>query len=158
MKIECNRLQYIIYMNRFYEKRVSFEEKSALEKYFRKLFRKLNKYYDIELSGYYDIHVYNNDFYGSIITIEKEEYEYYDYFEDKLDMRISVKENSNFLYKLEDCYPLKKGQYPIYQYKDEFYLELNEPLTLLEMGKLLEYSTLIYGEEANTVLTYGKKI
>lgn len=158
MKIEYNDGQYILYMNQFYEEKIGFHEKEEMEKYFHKLFRKLRAYYEIELSGYYDIHVYDNQIYGCIITMEKEEYEYYDYFEDKLDMRISVSEKSPFLYKLEELYNTKVLQYPMYQYRNQFYITLENPINALEMGRLLEHSQMIYGEEAETVLHFGKKV
>lgn len=158
MKVKYENGIYTIYINLYYENKIDFKNKDELENYFRKLFVKLKKYYDIELTGYYNIHVYYNEFFGAILTIEKEELEYYDYFDDKLDMRISVENNQEFLYQLDDVRNDLKTKFPIYQYMDHLYLKVGTKLSSTEMGELLEYSTIIYDDETENVLTFGKII
>ena len=47
-----------------YLEEINFDDKEQLEKYFQKLFRLLKLNYQIEISGYYEIDIYIDDFYG----------------------------------------------------------------------------------------------
>lgn len=160
LKIVIDEDKYIIYIYPYTEDFLNTKEKTSIENYFRSLFLKLKKYYQIELNGYYDIHIYNNKNYGSIITVEKEDYEYYNYFDDKLDMRISCEQESEFLYELEDInLEIKKEKkVSIYTYNNHFYIKIKENLSNIEMAKILEYSKVIYGKEVCNILSFGKII
>lgn len=160
LKIVAYEEKYIIYIYPYKEDLFDTKEKDSVENYFRTLFLKLKKYYQIEFSGYYDIHIYNNQNYGSIITVEKEEYEYYSYFDDKLDMRISFEPESEFLYELEDIYLdiKEENNFSIYIYNDHLYIKIENPISSIEMAKVLEHSKVIYGKEVCNILTFGKQI
>lgn len=160
LKIEIDDNQYIIYIYPYIEALFDTQEKSSVEDYFRTLFLKLKKYYHIEFSGYYDIHIYSNKHYGSIITVEKEDYEYYNYFDDKLDMRISFESESEFLYELEDLsFHFKNSKkVSIYMYNNHFYIRLKESLSKKEMAQILEHTKVIYGNNVCNILRFGKVI
>lgn len=161
MKIETKEDGYTIYVRLSKKENINFTDQEELENYFRQLFINLKDYYNIELSGFYNIHVYYNQYYGVIIDMSREEIEYFDYFDDKLDMKISISKENLFLYKLDflDFYCnhlLTKS--PIYEYLGDLYINLCENLSNIDMGRLLESSTILYGEKALAVVSFGNII
>lgn len=155
MKIEYSGNTLIIYIHR-YEESMDFTNKSKIETYFRSLFLKLKKFYEIELSGFYNIEVYYDPFYGAIIELEKEELEYYPAFDETLDMRITIPSEQCILYKVEEYKESFKGKW--YLYKDQYYLKIDAPTEKSQMAYLLEMSTPIFGRDALDVIHYGKEL
>lgn len=151
----------IVFLNQFFTKDMNFLDKNLLEDQFRKLFLKLKDTYNIEINGYYDINIYIDKYYGSVLEIKKEEIEYLDYFDDQIDMRIIISKYSVFLYKIIDIFEIPKNILKdslIYKYKNNLYLELKKNIDNIEMGKLLENSFLVYGTVADKILKNGRKI
>lgn len=156
-----NDREFILFLNEFYSSELDLESKENLEKYFRKLFLKIHKYYNIVLTGYYNIHLYHDMNYGVIIKINREDLDYYDYFDngvDMVDMCILVEKQDGFLYRFEDYLEvepniLKKGM--LYRYQNKFYLRLKEKVRTMELGKVLEFSEIVY-ENLDTILKQGE--
>lgn len=151
----------IVFLNQFFIKDMNFLDKNLLEDQFRKLFLKLKDIYNIEINGYYDINIYIDKYYGSILEIKKEEIEYLDYFDDQIDMRIIISKYSIFLYKIIDIFEIPKDILKnsiIYKYQNNLYLELKKKIDNIEMGKLLENSFLVYGVVSDKILKNGRKI
>ena len=86
--ILCDDSHYEIFLNQVDTKNFNIEEKDSLEDYFKKIFRKLNKDYSIEINGYYEVDVYQDPYYGMVLEIEKEDIDYYDFSYNEVDMRI----------------------------------------------------------------------
>lgn len=158
MKIEYVEDIIIIYIYSDYENRIKFTDKEKVEKYFRELFLKLKKYYAIILSGFYQIKVYVDPYYGAIITLEKEDFDYYTSFDETLDMRIVIDDTKKILFQCEDVLNFLEIDGNIYQYQSTYYIELKKMLPSVQMGKILEYSSPVYGEIVEDVIQYGKKI
>ncbi|MCM1371094.1 MAG: hypothetical protein NC181_04335 [Clostridium sp.] len=141
-----------------YNKMFNFQDKDSLEEYFKEIFNKVKSRYHIDISGYYDIKVYKDDIYGIILSISKEDIEYFDYFDDQVEMRIVISPYNKFVYKLEnnDINVEFKG-FNIYTYLGNIYLIPEQKEKNIEFIKMLEYTTVIYGEEADKIIKCAKK-
>jgi hypothetical protein len=155
MKLETKKNKIIIYINNKKDK-INLINKDNLEIYFKELFIKLKENYHLELSGYFDIEVHTDNDYGVILVLEKEEYEYYEYLEDKIDMRISIKDDICFLYKMKDI--IKNDKVTHYFYKNEIYVKPKKEITNIELGKIIEFADIIYGGKVKNILKFGKII
>lgn len=153
-------LHFHLYLNDCYTKDINIKEKENLEDYFKKLFLNLKKNYHMDMSGYYNIHVFLDDIYGMILEIEKEDIEYLSYFENQVDMRISLETENGFLYQIEDILSLPSSLFSsleLIQYKNRYYASMqeNNPMVL---SQLLEFATILYGDVVEKIKNYGKKI
>lgn len=141
MKIETNQSKIIIYLSFFDKQKFECNEEN-----FKELFIKLKRYYKLDLKGYYKIDVYQDQKYGIVLDVVKEDFEYIDYFNNQIEMKITFYE-VEYLYLLKNIYDiniLKKGK--IYK-KDEIYFKITKELTKNEMFQLLENSIIIYCPE-----------
>lgn len=143
VKIDLVDNNYIIYIKKEYID-IDFNDKQQLEIYFQKLFKKLRDIYYIEIKGYYNITVYIDSFYGAVLEIKKEEFEYYDYLDNQVDMRISII-NTKFLYAVNDI--ILKDKVNVYKSKDHLYLAIKTCLSKRDMNYLTEFSKVVYNTE-----------
>lgn len=125
-----------IYLKKENIENVNLKDKLELEKYLKSLFKKLNEYYNLKIEGYYDIDIYIDKFYGVIMHMEKEEFDYYDYYSNQIDMRI-VCHDSTFLYKVNDI-PDYYDKFNVKIKNNNIYLEIKDKLTNKEMMNLIE--------------------
>lgn len=142
-----------IFLNKFYLKDSNFDIKKDLESYFKSLFSKLKKYYNINISGYYNIDVYIDDNYGLVMNLKKEEIEYYDYFDNQIDMRIALK-NNKFLYNIIDTFlnnDLLGSNNIVYLYNGKYYIDIMDNINAEVMMKLVEFSNIIFDEEVDDI-------
>lgn len=157
MKIEkLNEDNFIVFLNKFYLKRNQFELKGNFQDCFKNLFKILNKFYDIELIGYYDIKIYCDKIYGYILDIKKENLEFYDYYDDHIDMKIEINNNQKFIYKLHNKSVLNESiLYFCYisKVKDSIYLIPKKTINQYCLGNIIENSTVIYGTLADTIIS-----
>ncbi|MEI3530379.1 MAG: hypothetical protein V8Q75_04815 [Bacilli bacterium] len=146
-----------IFLNKLYLKELNFDVREDLEDYFKELFLKLKKYYMINISGYYNIDVYIDNDYGLVINLNKENIEYYDYFDNQIDMRISLKD-SKFLYGIDDPLSLPAfAEGNIYIYKDKYYVDFNDIIDNVTMMYLLEFSDIIFDEQID-IIRHSQKL
>ena len=150
MKLIFKDNKIIVFLN----KPVKLKEIKS-EDYFKKLFINVKNKYNLKLNGYYKINVFVDKFYGSIIEIENEELDYYDYF-NQIDMEIKVI-NSTFLYQINYDYLTKDilEKVNIYKIKDKLYIKILEQDIL---NKIIEYSKIIYDESVKKILKASKKV
>lgn len=147
---------FIVFLN---NKKFDFEEKEELEEQFRSIFKQIKQRYKFDVSGYYEISVYKDNLYGTILSIEKEELEYFNYFDNQIEMRIIISPYETFIYKLQDNdLNISLNNCNVYLYLGNIYLKPNKKIKNIEFAKLLEYTTVIYGEDADIILKYSKKI
>jgi len=147
--IEDNSEIYI-YLNKYLTLNCDFNNKEEIEKYLKTLFKKLNNYYQITISGYYIINMYIDKFYGTVLKIKKEDIGYYDYCDNHVDMRI-IYHYVDFLYLIEDLEQFTYNKLDIYVNKDNIYLKINKELTEKEMGILIENSNIIFDNSDNII-------
>lgn len=156
LKIEyINDDCFIICLNKFYLKEAHFEDKMDLELYFKSFFLKLKKYYGIKMEGFYIIDVYKDVFYGMILKIRKEDFDYFDC--DIIDMKLRIK-NITLLYEIEEeSFPhrlIKRGKF--YKEGSHLYYKLEKDIPGVLLGMLEENTKLIIDTE--TILKYAKEI
>ena len=123
--------------------KVDLKNKEELEKYLKKLFKTLKYNYNIEISGFYDITVYIDKFYGIIFHLEKEDLDYYDYFKNQVDMRIVIID-TEFMYQVNDIPKNIINKFKIIIKDNNIYLKIKNELDKLNMMLLLENSELVY--------------
>jgi len=147
----------IVFLSKDEVNDICFEDDEFIEKYFKDLFLKLNKKYDIELNGYYDVKIYKDVNYGAVIEFINEDIDYYNYF-DQIDMKINISKSPLFLYEINynflDSEILKKSV--CYKFLNKLYLKLNDIDN--DYFKLLELSDIVYGNKVEEILKYGKKV
>ena len=151
MKIDVSTDKIVIYLKKD-RVNVDFKDEYRLESFLKKLFICLNDYYNIEIKGYYDVCVYIDNIYGMVLVLKCEDYEFYDYFEKQVDMRIKINKNK-FLYKVDDLYSIDLNKYKIYKYLSDIYLLPKCKLNNIELGKLIEISDIIY--DSNEIMKKG---
>ena len=144
MKIILDNNHLTIFLNNLYLKDKNLNDKNEVEDFLGQLIKKIKFYYDLTLEGFINVWLYLDNNYGVVIKIEKEDLEYFDYFNGGIDMNIKVIE-TNFLYKMEELFPKDfLNKFIIYKYHDKFYLKPKEKLNIKEMSVLLENTKIIY--------------
>lgn len=151
----------IVFLNTINLKEMDFSNKEDLESKFKDLFLKLKYIYNINIRGYYSINIYIDKIYGAILEIEHENIEYFDYFENKVDMRINVLSDVKFIYKIKDIFKLNKelcNSSIAYVFKGKIYVLLKKNISFYNLGYLLELSDIVYGGIVDDILKLGKII
>lgn len=158
MKTILKNDKMIVFLNKKEIDKITFSDKENLEEYFKTVFNKINKNYDIDINGYYNIDIYLDDNYGAILEIENEDLDYYNYF-NQIDMKLNISKKTSFLYEIKyefiDSMILKNSI--CYKYLDKLYLKI-EQLEETDYLKLIEFSNIIYGSEKDNIIKYGKKV
>lgn len=138
------------------------ENVDVLEDKFRDIFLNLKNLYDIDVEGYYRIDIYRNKYYGIVVLIEKEDIDYFDYFDNQIDMRISIHNDYLILYELDDYFALPSSlldKMRLYFYHDKIYGELADFISKLDGAYLQEYSTsIIYDSVAKCIAQKNNNI
>lgn len=140
-----------IYLNKLYLNKNNINYKTSI----KQIIKKINNDYKIDLYGYIEGKIYIDKNYGIIITLKKNELEYFDYFKDEIEINIEINEDT-FLYKINDLREANKNC-KIYKYKDELYLYINE-INDINLGKIIENSEIIYGEKAKKIISQNNII
>lgn len=134
-------------------------KRDELENYFRTLFLKLENRYGTSQSGFYQIYVYKDIYYGAILEIEEEDIPYLDYIDSEVEMNIHIPKDTCFMYQVKDILDfdieiLKSSK--LYYYDHYFYIELKSEISKRNYFRLLEYSEIIYGEKVKKIQKLGK--
>lgn len=132
---------------------IDYNIKSDLEIELKQLFKDLNSIYGLELSGYYNVSIYVDKLYGSIISLAKEDFDYIEYDVDQVDMRIIIYQKE-FLYQLHSLYNIDLDC-DIYLYGGKYYVKLKESIDKYKLGQLIELSDVIYDSKIDEVLKFG---
>lgn len=152
MKIEIIGDNIIVFLNKYITNNLDYRDSKVLESELKKIFDKLEKIYNIKIKGYYDVDLYIDNNYGIIMELDEDDIGYND-FDEIIDMRIRTI-NTRLLYKIDDILPLNI-KHTIYLYKKNLYLEIDENINNIEMGKILENSEIIY-KNTDDIIKYGK--
>lgn len=122
-----------------------FEEDNYKADTLKKVFKRLNNIYNMDIKGYYYIKVYKDKNYGIILSINKETANYFSY-SDEVDAEIELVD-SEFLYEIKDYFFLDKelkDKVNIYKYDNKLYLKINKSLSSKELLYIIENSKIIY--------------
>ncbi|MFA5602815.1 MAG: hypothetical protein WDA21_03720 [Bacilli bacterium] len=163
MKLEVyNKTHFSVFLNKHYLKGIDFNKMVNIEPFIKKIIINLNKYYNLNMNGYYNVFIYVNSLYGIVIELMNIDDEYIKLFNKKIDMKITFNLDSVFLFNSNDYFllnELKIQKKEIYYYENGFYLNiLNKKINNLLMMKLLECTEIIYGDKVYEILEYGKKL
>lgn len=142
MKIDYNESdELIIYLfNNQYN--INLNKEDNIERYLKKIFLKLKNYYDIQIKGYYDVTIYIDNKYGIILKLIKQNLEYYNYFNNQVDMKIRLF-YKKFWYLIDD-YEFNPQRFNMYEYSGKIYLYPKCKLTKKELAYLNENAIVIY--------------
>ena len=106
------------------------------------------------MNGFYFVNVYIDSIYGVILEIEEEKLEYIEYYDDAVDMKISL-HREEFLYKIKDISKVENiNNIDIYSYNNEWYIKIKKNKCLYQ---ILEFTEIIY-KDTKKIIKYGKKI
>ena len=135
-----------IYLNKQYLKNVDLNDTKTI----KNIIKKINTKYNIDIYGYIETKIYIDKNYGIIINLKKEELDYFDYFNDEIEMNIEII-NDSFLYKIEDYNKDLIKDKTIYKYKDNLYINIDK-IDNINLGKIIEISEITYGEKAQNII------
>ena len=127
MQIENFDEKLIIYIN----KKINLEDISTI------LLK--SKILGLDIKKYDNIVIYEDEILGTILELTLENDNYFTSF----DMNISVSKEKGFLLKLEENidFDIKND---IYKYKNNYYMQVKDN-DFIKIGRILEYSKIIYG-------------
>lgn len=149
----------LIYVQKSNINEKNFEKLSYIEEYFKNIFLKIKQKYNIDMNGFYFVNVYIDSIYGIILEIKEEKLEFIDYYDDAVDMKLSLYQEP-FLYRIEDILDLQKSLKPkfdIYLYQNNWYIKPKDLTEDTLLYKILEYTEIIY-KDTSKIINYGKKI
>lgn len=162
MKIEhIDEDNIIVFLNKLKTKEKILLSNNFLEQYFRNLFQNIKKKYHIDINGYYTVTLYQDSLYGVIVDIKKDLVDYFDYYENHVDMKIDISKNTTFLYKMDNLSLLSEKLYPyinVYIYRNNIYVKPKKNIDQISLGSIIENSTIIYDNLCDDILKFGKKI
>ena len=150
----------VFFLNKIYLDNIDLKDENIIEKKLIKLINKIQKQYNIDLNGYYNVYIYKDKNYGLIIEMEKEKLDYLDYFNNQIELNIEIIEDT-FLYKTDNIFTIDKTlleKLIIYINKDEIYLKIKENINDIELGQIIENSQIIYGNKAKSIKKQSKII
>lgn len=140
MHIENFDDKLIIYIN----KKINLEEISNV------LLK--SKALGLDIKLYDNIVLYEDEILGTILELTNEN----DSFFTTFDMNISLSKEKSFLLKIEENadIDIKKD---IYKYKNNYYMQIKEN-DFIKIGRLLEYSKIIYGSIVKKIKKTKNKV
>ena len=134
---------FIVFLN---NKKFCLDDKDDLEQQFKSIFNDIKLRYQFDVSGYYDITVYKD-------------IEYLDYFDNQVEMRIVTSPYDKFIYKLENNdLNIPFDNCEVRSFRGNIYIIPHNNVKNIEFAQILEYTTVIYGEEADKIIKYSKKM
>lgn len=145
MKIEMFENKYLVFLNKEKISNIDFKIKKQVETCFRDIFSKIKKRSDKDISGLFNIKVYLNDLFGSILIIEKENIEYYEYFSNQIDMQIEIEYDATVLLEFNDIFDVISKR-KIFSFNKKYYIEYIEDINYTE------FSNIVYGEKAENIM------
>ena len=120
-------------------------DKEELTKNIKVLLAKVIRIYQINLSGIYQVVIYENKYYGYVLEILKiKEFEYSDF----IDLKLEIKFNQPF-YLAVDNYIYLEGINNVFYKNNRFFVNLKD---VNDVNKIIEYGDVVYKEEG--LLTY----
>ncbi len=157
MKIDFIDNNLIVFFNDKFFSNVNFSNKSHMEKYFMDLFSKLNENYNLGMCGSYNIDVFVDDKCGMVLKIVKDDIDYYDYYNDIVDIKVSISKFNKFLFKLNGDIGKIINKCHVYLFDGDLYLEPYD-VNFYELGVILENCELFYGNESYDIKLRSKEI
>ena len=138
MKIELINDKIILYLyNYFFES----NEKKQIITDIKIIFAKLIEYYHIDIKGMYDVFVYENLKYGTVLEIiSKDQLLFHP---DLVDIKLKFYKNVKFYLKTKDYFIFSKAK-KVYYDNEYYYTDIDNVINLLN---ILEFVNIIYNEK-----------
>ncbi len=134
MKIECIDDKIIVYL---YNDTLPFDDINLLNKKIKELFIKIIKTYHLNFFGYSVVNIYHNDYYGSILEIEKIYNS--DFNIDIMDLKVIIHKNVDFFLEIDDDLYVDSSDFTINN--DKYYINLSK---INNIYKYIEYGKIVY--------------
>ena len=138
MKIVTNGENLVLYINKSI---INFDihVKEQVEKFIKTIVIKLRKR-GFDISGFYSVKVYQNNNYGLVIDMKKEDD--LDFFPDLIDLKLVINYDSDMYIKVDDYFFV--CCFDSIYFKDNYwYININD-LDDKDIIKLLEFGELVY--------------
>ena len=151
MKIQVNDEKIVLYLYDYFFKST---EKDIITREIKRIFIKLIHNYRFKIGGIYEVLVYENLNYGTILEIEKVEELLFN--PDLIDIKVRVIKNQDFYFKTDDYFII--SNYDNIYYKDNyFYLKLTSDINVTS---LIEYGSIEYNldDEIKKMQIISKKM
>lgn len=140
MKIEeIDDLIVVYLMNTYFE---SINKNNLLSQ-IKDIFIRLIEYYHYELKGIYNVYLYENIKYGTVIEINKTDELLFS--REIIDIKLKIYNNKKFYFKTNDIFYIKNYK-NIYYDNGYYYINLDDVDNLLN---IIEYGKIIYKEKDN---------
>ena len=136
MKIKINNEVLIIYL---YNRKLNLLNNIELTKNIKDILTNIINHYEINLSGIYNVIIYENNYYGYIIEINKiKEFEYSDY----IDLKIKIKHNHPF-YCVFDNYKYVENCNDVYFNNNLYFVNISQ---LNNVNSIFEFGDIVYND------------
>lgn len=141
------------YLIKILDDKIDIYNPKSLEEITKRIFRTIIK--KDKLENLIILEIYPNNMYGTIILLK--DYHKLITINDEIEVKISIHTDTPFLYKIDYFNINKLTKENIYYYKNNFYLEIKEPINKKEYLNILEESEVIY-ETSEEIINNGIKI
>ena len=118
-------------------------EKENITREIKELFLKLIKYYSLKLNGIYEVLLFENSKYGTILEINKIKELLFN--KDVIDIKVKIYKKANIYLKTKDYFILEKYK-NIYSKDNNYYININDVDKIIN---LIEFIDIIYKEKDN---------
>ena len=140
MKIEEKDDIIILYlMNTFFD---NFEKRDLTLKV-KEIFIRLMEYYHFDLKGIFNVYLYENIKYGTVIEIKKIDELLFP--REIIDIKLKIYKNKKFYFKTDDLFYINKYS-NIYYDGNYYYIDIDNIDNYLN---IVEYGNLLYKEKDN---------
>ena len=141
MKIVVNNDDFIIYkVGKCFD--IKSLDKEYLEEEIKKVLLLVKKRLSKSISGFYNVVLYNNIYYGYILEVNKESD--LDFFQELIDINLKIVNNAEMYLKFNDYFLINK--YNVFKYLDNYYISIKD-IKLNDLIKLSDFYDVIYGDK-----------
>lgn len=140
MKIEIIDEKIVLYLYNYFFKSL---DKDNITKEIKNIFIRLIKYYKLKINGIYEVFVYENKKYGTILEIVK--LEELLFHKDLIDIKVKIFKDVN-IYLKSDNYFIFDEFKGIYYKDNNYYIDIKNINNLIN---IIEFIDIIYNEKDN---------
>ena len=140
MKIEIIDEKIVLYLYNYFFKSL---DKDNITKEIKDLFIRLIKYYKLKINGIYEVLVYENKKYGTILEIIKQEELLF--HKDLIDIKVKIFKDVNIYLKSDNYFIFDKFK-NIYYKDNNYYIDIKNINKLIN---IIEFIDIIYNEKDN---------
>ncbi|MBQ8472180.1 MAG: hypothetical protein IJ501_01610 [Bacilli bacterium] len=140
MKIEIIDEKIVLYLYNYFFKSL---DRDNITKEIKDIFIRLIKYYKLKINGIYEVLVYENKSYGTILEIVK--LEELLFHPDLIDIKVKIFKDINIYLKTNNYFILDKFK-DIYYKDNNYYIDIKNINNIIN---IIEFIDIIYNEKDN---------